>query len=130
MQRKVLVIEDHPDSREMLEMVLKDNGYTVIAAADGLSGLNVAKAVRPDVIITNINMPNLDGMEFIEQARQMPELQHVPIVVLSAVRTGDPEALIKVGATAVMSKPIELKIFLETLTKALQGIAKQGQSEG
>ena len=130
MQRKVLVIEDHPDSREMLETVLKDNGYTVIAAADGLAGLNIAKAVRPDVIITNINMPNLDGMEFIEQARQTPELQHVPIVVLSAVRTDDPEALIKVGATAVTSKPIELKKFLETLTEALQGIAKQGQAQG
>ena len=130
MQRKVLVIEDHPDSREMLETVLKDNGYTVITADDGLSGLNVAKAVRPDIIITNINMPNLDGTEFIKQARQMPELQQVPIVVLSAVRTDEPEALIKVGATAVASKPIELKRFLETLTEALQGIAKQGQAQG
>lgn len=130
MRRKVLVIEDHPDSREMLETVLKDNGYTVIAAEDGLSGLNIAKAVRPDVIITNINMPNLDGMEMIKQVRQIPELQQVPIVVLSAVRTDDPEALIKVGATAVASKPIELTRFLETLTEALQGIAKQGQSEG
>lgn len=117
MRRKVLVIEDHPDSREMLELVLKDNGYTVIAAEDGLSGLNIAKAVRPDVIITNINMPNLDGMEMIKQVRQIPELQQVPIVVLSAVRTDDPEALIK-------------KRFLETLTEALQGIAKQGQAEG
>src|SRR5687767_748716 len=129
MQRKVLVIEDHPDSREMLETVLIDNGYTVITAADGLSGLDIAKAVRPDVIITNINMPNLDGREMIKQVRQMPELQHIPIVVLSAVRTDDPEALIKVGATAVASKPIELKRFLETLTEALQGIAKQGQAQ-
>ena len=86
--------------------------------------------MRPDVIITNINMPNLDGMEMIKQVRQIPELQQVPIVVLSAVRTDDPEALIKVGATAVASKPIKLKRFLETLTEALQGIAKQGQAEG
>jgi len=127
---KVLVIEDHPDSREMLETVLKENGYTVITAADGLAGLNIAKAERPDVIITNINMPNLDGREMIKQVRQIPGLQQVPIVVLSAVRTDDPEALIKLGATAVTSKPIELKRFLETLTTALQGIAKQGQAQG
>ena len=130
MQKKVLVIEDHPDSREMLEMVLKDNGYTVITATDGLSGLNIAKAARPDVIVTNINMPNLDGTEMIKQVRQMPDLQQIPIVVLSAVRTDDPEALIKVGATAVTSKPIELKRFLETLTEALQGIAEQGKAQG
>lgn len=129
MRMKVLVIEDHPDSREMLETVLKDNGYTVITAADGLAGLNIAKAERPDVIITNINMPNLDGREMIKQVRQIPGLQQVPIVVLSAVRTDDPEALIKLGATAVTSKPIELKRFLETLTEALQGIAKQGQAQ-
>jgi CheY-like chemotaxis protein len=128
-KRKVLVIEDHPDSRKMLEMVLKGNGYTVITAEDGLSGLNVAKVENPDAIITNINMPNLDGIEMIKQVRQIPELQQVPIVILSAVRTDDPEALIKVGATAVTSKPIELKKLLETLSEALQGIAGQGYTQ-
>ena len=126
MQKKVLVIEDHPDSRQMLELVLKEKGYTVITAEDGLAGLHLAKVEKPDAIITNINMPNLDGAEMIKQVRQIPELRQVPIVVLSAVRTDDPEALINVGATAVTSKPVELKVFLETLNKALHGIAEQG----
>jgi CheY-like chemotaxis protein len=129
-QKKVLVIEDHPDSRQMLELVLKEEGYTVITAEDGLAGLNLAKVEKPDAIITNINMPNLDGKEMIKRVRQVPGLRKIPIVVLSAVRSDDPEALINIGATAVTSKPIELKIFLETLNKALQGIAEQGQTTG
>jgi CheY-like chemotaxis protein len=124
-EKKVLVIEDHPDSREMLELVLKDEGYTVITAEDGLAGLNRAKEEKPDAIITNINMPNLDGREMIKQLRRIPELRMVPIVVLSAVRTNDPEALINVGATVVTSKPVELKMLLETLSRAMQGIAGQ-----
>jgi CheY-like chemotaxis protein len=129
LQKKVLMIEDHADSREMLEMILQEEGYTVITAEDGLSGLNLAKVEKPDAIITNINMPNLDGIEMIKQARQIPGLQQIPIVVLSAVRTDDPEALINVGATVVTSKPIELKKFLETLNQALQGISAQGNTQ-
>jgi CheY-like chemotaxis protein len=129
LQKTVLVIEDHLDSREMLEMILKDNGYTVITADDGLSGLHLAKVVKPDAIITDIDMPNLDGTEVIKQVRRIPELQQVPIVVLSAVRTDDPEALINVGATVVTSKPVEVKMLLETLPIALQGIAQQGNTQ-
>ena len=125
MQKKVLVIEDQRDSREMLEVVLRQQGYKVITAEDGMAGLGLAKKEKPDAIITNINMPNLDGTEMIKQVRQIPELQQVPIVVLSAVTTGDPEALINVGATIVTSKPVELKFFLETLQKALQKVARK-----
>jgi len=124
-QKKVLVIEDQRDSREMLEVVLRQQGYKVITAEDGMAGLGLAKKEKPDAIITNINMPNLDGTEMIKQVRQIPELQQVPIVVLSAVTTGDPEALINVGATIVTSKPVELKFFLETLQKALQKVARK-----
>ena len=125
MQKKILVIEDQPDSREMLEIVLQQQGYKVITAEDGLAGLSQAKKEKPDAIITNVNMPNLDGAEMIKQIRQIPELQQVPIVVLSAVTTNDPKALINVGATVVTSKPVELKVFLETVHNALQGIARQ-----
>jgi len=119
------VIEDQADSREMLEMVLQQQGYMVITAEDGLAGLSLAKKEKPDAIITNINMPNLDGTEMIKRVRQIRELQQVPIVVLSALTTDDPEALINVGATVVTSKPVELKVFLETVNNALQGIARQ-----
>jgi len=90
-----------------------------------VSTILLPKIEKPDAIITNVDMPNLDGKEMIKQVRQIPELQQVPIVVLSALTTDDPEALINVGATVVTSKPVELKVFLETVHNAVQGIARQ-----
>ena len=125
MRKKVLVVEDHADSREMLAIALSSEGYSVITSEDGQEGLDIARRERPDIVISNLNMPNLDGMEMIQQLRQEPDLAGVIIVVLSAVRTENPEALINAGVNAVMSKPVEFTKLLQTITDALQSISAQ-----
>jgi CheY-like chemotaxis protein len=124
-RKKVLVVEDHADSREMLAIALSSEGYSVITSEDGQEGLDIARRERPDIVISNLNMPNLDGMEMIQQLRQEPDLAGVIIVVLSAVRTENPEALINAGVNAVMSKPVEFTKLLQTITDALQSISAQ-----
>ena len=128
MGKKVLVVEDHADSREMLKITLTSEGYSVITSEDGQVGLDVAKRERPDIIITNINMPNMDGIEMVEHLRQQPELADVIIVVLSAVRTEDPRAFINAGVNAVLSKPVQLKELLQTMSGALNAIASNNKS--
>jgi DNA-binding response OmpR family regulator len=127
-QKKVLVVEDHADARDMLELFLTSEGYSVISSEDGQVGLDVAKRERPAVIITNLNMPNLDGTEMIKQLRQEPGLDGATIIVLSAVRTENPQALINAGVSAVLSKPVELEELLRIINNALTGIACQNKS--
>ena len=128
MRKKVLVVEDHADSREMLEIALTREGYSVITSEDGQDGLDLAKRERPDIVISNLNMPNLDGMEMIQQLRQEPALAGVIIVVVSAVRTENPQALINAGVNAVMSKPVELTELLQTISDAFQSIGANNQA--
>src|ERR1051325_223016 len=109
----------------MLAIALSSEGYSVITSEDGQEGLDIARRERPDIVISNLNMPNLDGMEMIQQLRQEPDLAGVIIVVLSAVRTENPEALINAGVNAVMSKPVEFMKLLQTITDALQSISAQ-----
>ena len=127
MQKKVLVVEDYADAREMLEVFLTSHGYSVISSEDGQVGLEVAKRERPDVIITNLNMPNLDGAEMIKHLRQEPGLDGATIIVLSAVRTENPQALINAGVNAVLSKPVQLEEILQTINDALTAIARQNE---
>jgi DNA-binding response OmpR family regulator len=112
----------------MLELFLTSEGYSVISSEDGQVGLDVAKRERPAVIITNLNMPNLDGTEMIKQLRQEPGLDGATIIVLSAVRTENPQALINAGVSAVLSKPVELEELLRIINNALTGIACQNKS--
>ena len=128
MQKKVLVVEDQADAREMLEVILGDEGYSVITTGDGLAGLELAQRERPDIIITTLNMPNLDGVEMVKRLRQQQGFSDVPIVLLSAIDTENPQALIKAGVNRVLSKPVDLEMLLQTLSEALTQIATRNAS--
>ena len=123
MPKKVLVVEDHPDAREMLSIYLTSEGYAVVTAEDGQRGLQVAEAERPDIIITNLNMPNLDGLELTKHIRQRPDFGNVPIVVLSAITTEEPNVLIDAGASVVKTKPVELHELVNVIRDALTNIS-------
>ncbi len=83
MSKTVLTVDDSRTMREMLLMALKAAGYNVLQADDGLNGLEVLKMQSADVIITDINMPRLDGFGFIENVRQDTKHRAVPILVLT-----------------------------------------------
>ncbi len=108
MTQTVLTVDDSRTMRDMLRMTLEDSGYRVIQAADGLLGLEALKGERPDVIVTDINMPNMDGFGFIEAVRKDSRLAGVPILVL----TTESDAALKsraraAGATGWITKPFE-----------------------
>src|ERR1700749_186885 len=83
MSMTVLTVDDSRTMREMLRLALTDAGYRVVQAEDGLHGLEVLAAEAPEVIVTDINMPRMDGFGFIEEVRSDPHCRGVPILVLT-----------------------------------------------
>jgi two-component system phosphate regulon response regulator PhoB len=122
MPAKILVVEDHADSREMLTTFLGGEGFTIICADDGQAGYELALAEKPDFILTDINMPILNGIEMIKRLRRHPDTASIPVVVLSAYQSGVMAEAMKAGANEAMGKPAQL-IELIKLIKSLSSAA-------
>ena len=107
MAYKILVVEDNLDCREMLTALLETEGFNVLTAGSGNAGIDIAEAECPDLIITDISMPDLDGIEMTKRLRQHPKFSNVPVIVLTAFGDIDREWAIKAGASRFMTKPFE-----------------------
>lgn len=105
----VLVIEDYADTREMISSMLRKEGYTVIEAEDGLEGFLKATAGYPDLVIMDLALPEMDGVETARRIHQTPKLARTPIIVVSALLTKEVEADVRsAGCVEVFSKPFEI----------------------
>jgi two-component system chemotaxis response regulator CheY len=112
---KILIVEDSTDAREMLAMLFHIEGYTVATAEDGMEGLMRASADSPDLILTDINMPNIDGAEMIKLLRAQPGSSRVPIVVMTAYGADVAGRAVASGADRALSKPVDYDLLLETV---------------
>jgi two-component system, chemotaxis family, chemotaxis protein CheY len=104
---KLLIVDDSTMLRDMLSYALNEGGYNdVIEAVDGVDGLEKAKASTFDLVITDVNMPNMDGLSFIKELRKLPEYMKTPILVLTTERSDEMKSKGKsVGATGWIVKP-------------------------
>lgn len=108
MTKTVLTVDNSRMMREMLAMVLREAGFNVLQAEDGIEGLKVLEDADPDVIITDINMPNLDGYGFIEGVRRDRRHRSRPILVLSTESDPDKKGRARAaGATGWIVKPFK-----------------------
>jgi two-component system alkaline phosphatase synthesis response regulator PhoP len=105
---KILVVEDDFNGRNLLEYLLQKRGFDVITAVDGVEGRSLAKSETPDVLITDIRMPNESGVEMINELRKDSEMRDTPIVVYTAYDSDYYDEAVEAGADKVFSKPIEL----------------------
>jgi two-component system chemotaxis response regulator CheY len=120
MAKTVLTVDDSPSIRRMIAMTLRDAGYEVIEAVDGQDGLEKATARVMDAIITDQNMPNLDGLGFIRALRRHPNGQGVPIVVLSTdSEDGLKQQAREAGALGWMVKPFSQEKLLAVVKKVV-----------
>jgi len=108
--KRVLVVDDDPDIRAMLDLALSAEGYEVVTAADGAAGLDAVRAATPDVILLDLRMPGMSGEEFTDRYRQGPG-RRAPVVVVSAA-TDTPQRAAAIGAEAHLLKPFELDDLL------------------
>ena len=119
MPKKILVVEDSLDTREILHLYLKMEGFTVVTACDGREGLYMADSERPDIIITDINMPNLDGFELIRQLRTQKDFKDLPIIALTAYGFEERDNAIRAGANRAATKPLHLESVIDDINELL-----------
>src|SRR4030095_2322080 len=105
--QKILVVDDSDDTREMMSKLLEMESFTVVTAEDGRAGLRIAAAELPDLIITDINMPNLNGLEMIKQLREKREFESVPIMAITAYGNGVAKEALEAGANCAATKPVQ-----------------------
>lgn len=109
MSGRILYIEDNFDNRILIKRVLEAEGYTVIEAGDGVTGINVAKITNPDLVLMDINLPDLDGYECTSRLRKIDGFAHIPIVALTAnALEGDKQKAMTAGCDGYIPKPIDV----------------------
>jgi two-component system alkaline phosphatase synthesis response regulator PhoP len=117
---KILVVEDNLDSRNLLHFYLMTKGYSAITAADGAEGIYLAKVEKPDLIVTDLMMPNLDGIELIRQIRSDPETADISIVIYTAFGSESAELALEAGANKIFQKPFDLDHLVEFIEQLPQ----------
>ncbi|WP_209736883.1 response regulator [Aureimonas populi] len=106
--KTVLTVDDSRTMREMLRRALGDGGFHVVQAEDGVHGLEVLGTCAPDVIVTDVNMPRMDGLTFIEEVRKDAERRAIPILVLTTESDAQKKARARAaGATGWIVKPFD-----------------------
>jgi two-component system chemotaxis response regulator CheY len=131
----VLIADDEPMTRSLLRRVLtRDCGCTVSEAADGLAALSSCGSTRPDLIITDLRMPVMDGIELIEALRQVPALAAIPVVMMTAAREQGPvHRAIELGVTDYLLKPLQADRVAERLRSVVDRVTRAntaGEDDG
>lgn len=120
MSKTVLAVDDSPSIRRMISMTLSPLGYSVIEAVDGQDGLKQATSNAVDAIITDQNMPNMDGLSFIRAFRSQPASKGVPIIVLSTESADDLKSQAKeAGAVGWIVKPFTQEKLVAVIQKVV-----------
>jgi two-component system, cell cycle response regulator DivK len=121
MSSRVLYIEDNFENRMLVRRILMVEGIDVAEVDNARDGIEMARSNPPDLILMDISMPDLDGLSATRQLRQFPELDHVPIVAVTAnVMKGDREETLAAGCDGYIPKPIDVDRFPEQVARFLQ----------
>lgn len=121
-KRRILVIEDQPDLSRLLLIVLKRGGFDACAAANGTDGLRLAEEQNYDLVLSDIELPDIDGFEICRRIKRNPKLRPVPIILMSGRLAEGNEALaLKLGAVDYVSKPFRLENILSKVSAHVRG---------
>jgi CheY-like chemotaxis protein len=119
---RILVIDDNEPNRRILSRRLERRGFEVLLANDGKAGVEMARAEKPDLILMDMNMPQIDGWEATRRIKAAPETATVPVIGLTAhALTGDRERALKAGCADYHIKPVDFPKLLAQIETLLQG---------
>jgi len=120
MKEKILIVEDNPLNMRLIEMTLRAKGYWLLKATDGEEALDAAIREKPDLIIMDLNLPKVSGLEVTKRLRQMPAFNHIPIIAVTAhAMKGDEEKIIEAGCDAYLPKPISTRQLPRVIAEML-----------
>ncbi|NLI82889.1 MAG: response regulator [Deltaproteobacteria bacterium] len=122
--RKILVVDDNTDSRELVKKVLKRHDFEILEAVDGEEALAMAVSEKPDLILMDRSLPKLDGLEVTRRLKRSKEFEKTPIVALTAhAMRGDKETALAAGCAGYIAKPIDVRTLA---AEVLLYLEKQG----
>jgi len=120
MKPKALLVEDNENNRYLAQFLLERDGFAVTVAVDGKQALEAARLHKPDVVLMDIQMPDMDGYQTAEQFKSEPTLRDIPLVgVSSFVMPGDRDRALQVGFVGYIEKPINPDTFAREVARFL-----------
>ncbi len=117
--KTILVVEDDDVMRELVRRALARQGFAVEVAEDGVRGYELAVELRPDLIVTDIQMPSADGIHLLRRVRDTASIEQTPVLVITAYGTGNASFALAQGADAYEPKPLDAARLLETVRRLL-----------
>ncbi|QGG80240.1 response regulator [Litorivicinus lipolyticus] len=116
----ILAVDDSASMRQMVTFTLKGAGFDVIEAVDGVEALSKAQTAKVDLVLTDVNMPNMDGIQLVKELRGLPSFKFTPMLMLTTESAGDKKAAGKAaGATGWIVKPFNPDQLLNTIKRVL-----------
>lgn len=120
MTKKVMIVEDNELNMKLFNDLLEAQGFDTIQTSNGLEALNLARQHRPDLILMDIQLPEVSGLEVTKWLKEDEQLQRIPVIAVTAfAMKGDEERIRQGGCEAYISKPISVMKFLETVKNYL-----------
>lgn len=120
MPSKILYVEDNPQNMRLVKKILMSAGYEVLEATDGLTSVAVAAREHPDLILMDINLPDINGLEATARLKASPQLAEIPVIALTAnAMHGDREHCISAGCDGYLAKPVMKSELLMTVANFL-----------
>jgi len=118
--KRILIVEDNETNMYLIRFILRKSGYEVIEAGTGEEGVELAIKEKPDLVIMDIQLPGIDGLEATQRIRNSEVNEELPIVVLTSyAMVGDKEKALKAGCTGYIEKPINPETFMAEIEKYL-----------
>lgn len=126
MTARILCVEDNPQNMRLVRKLLRRT-YTVLEAEDGMSGLRMAEEEKPDLILMDINLPDIDGTEVTKRIKAQDHLNHIPIIALTAnAMFGDEEKFLAAGCDGYIAKPINKDLLHNEIARFLTQTEEEG----
>jgi two-component system cell cycle response regulator DivK len=121
MTKTVLIIEDNDLNMRLFADLLQAEGYRVLESREGVAGFQMARQERPDLIVMDIELPDISGLEITRWLKDDARLAHIPIVAVTAYATkGDEARVLEAGCEVYLAKPISVSHFVETVRRLLE----------
>jgi two-component system, cell cycle response regulator DivK len=116
MQKSILIVEDNELNMKLFNDLLEAHGYKTIPTRSGVEAVSLARQHRPDLILMDIQLPGISGLEVTQKIKNDSDLRHIPVIAITAfAMKGDEEKILQGGCEAYLSKPISIVKFLETV---------------
>ncbi|HEY7248489.1 MAG TPA: response regulator [Xanthobacteraceae bacterium] len=121
MSKTVMIVEDNELNMKLFHDLLEAHGYSTVGTRSGTEALDLARKHHPDLILMDIQLPQVSGLEVTKWIKADPELQRIPVIAVTAfAMRGDEERMLQGGCEAYLSKPVSIGRFMETVRRFLQ----------